>query len=250
MTRASFEAQARHQPGRGAVHRHARPGSPGHPALRADLVGRQHHQLGDAALEHPHRAADEPVGHVQRRPRRRRLRGPGPRSGALRALGAGLLPQSAHGDELLEGRRHRQRALAAPGGDAAGAPPRSRCATGCCPTCGAVRARARPLHEPIIRPTFYDFPDDEHVFRRQRRFHARRRAARRAGGARRGDDAPASTCPRGRRRGSTSTPVHASRPARCTRSPRRCPHCPCSPDRARRFRSRPASQAGIAMTTR
>ena len=51
---------------------------PRHPALCADLVRRQHHQLGDAALEHPHRPADEPVGHVQRRPRRRRLR----RSGA------------------------------------------------------------------------------------------------------------------------------------------------------------------------
>ncbi len=56
-----------------------RAGPPGHPALRADLVGRQHHQLAHAALEPAHGADDEPVGHVQHRPRHRRLLRPGAR---------------------------------------------------------------------------------------------------------------------------------------------------------------------------
>ncbi len=113
MTRATCEAQARAPPGRARVHGHAR-GPARHPALRADLVGRQHDELAHAALEHPHGPDDEPVGHVQHRPRRRRLPRPGARRRAARALGAERRVQPALHHELVEGGRRGQHAVAAP----------------------------------------------------------------------------------------------------------------------------------------
>ena len=65
-------------PGRACFHRHACRSS-GHPALRADMVGRQHDELAHAALESAHGPHDEPVRHVQYRSRHRRIRGPVPR---------------------------------------------------------------------------------------------------------------------------------------------------------------------------
>jgi len=53
---------------------HRQPGwATGHSALCAKLVWRQQHQLGELALEHSDRAADEPVGPVQHRSRCWRL---------------------------------------------------------------------------------------------------------------------------------------------------------------------------------
>lgn len=67
MTRASYEAQLEHRPGRTAL-----PDQPcrraGPAALRADLVGRQPYIVGHAALQYPHGTLHEPRGILQCRP--------------------------------------------------------------------------------------------------------------------------------------------------------------------------------------
>ncbi len=116
MTEATAETATRVEARRAHLHDHAR-GRTRHSAHGANLVGRQHHQLAHAALESAHGADDEPVGHVQHRPRHRRLLRADARRGVADPLDAGLLPRAAHDHELVEGRRQRQHALAAPRSD-------------------------------------------------------------------------------------------------------------------------------------
>ena len=65
----------------------------------------------------------------------------------------------------LEGRRQRQHAVAAPGGDA-DHPRRGRAApeADALPLHAAAGARARE-HLPVLRPTFFDFGDDPRLAR-------------------------------------------------------------------------------------
>ena len=104
--------------GRARLHDHAR-GLAGYRALRADVERRQHDELAHAALEPADGADDGPVGHVQHRPRHRRLRRAHARRRAARPLDAGVRAESALHHELVEGRRQRQHAVAASRGDRA-----------------------------------------------------------------------------------------------------------------------------------
>jgi hypothetical protein len=73
MTRASFEAQARHAHGGEPVFSVTRAGPPGLQRYAQTWSGDNTTSWETPALEHPHRLADVAVGHVQHRPRRRRF---------------------------------------------------------------------------------------------------------------------------------------------------------------------------------
>jgi alpha-glucosidase len=137
-----------------------RAGPPGPAALCADLDRRQHHQLGHCALEPAHRPADEPVGHVQHRPRRRRFRRPHTRPELfVRWVQACCLnPRMVMNSWKADGTTNVPWLHPEVTPHVAAA---IRLRYLLMPYLWSLFEQAHHHHAPIIRPTFYDFPDDD-----------------------------------------------------------------------------------------
>jgi alpha-glucosidase (family GH31 glycosyl hydrolase) len=82
--------------------------------LCADLVGRQLHVVGDAALQPQDGPGARAVGRIEHRARHRRISRPGAGRRFVSALDSVRYPDAALKHSLMERRRHRQRTVDAP----------------------------------------------------------------------------------------------------------------------------------------
>ena len=163
MTRATAEAQAAHRPDE-RVYTVTRAGPPGIQRYAQTWSGRQHDELAHAALEPAHGADDEPVRHVQHRPRCRRLQRAGAGRRIARALGAERRVQPALHHELVEVGRRSEHAMAASRGDGADSRGDPLSLPPDAVSVHAVPARRTSAANRSCGPLCYEFEDDPRAF--------------------------------------------------------------------------------------
>ena len=149
---------------RARVHRHAR-GAAWNPALRADVVWRQHDELAHAALEPPHGSDDEPLRHIQHRATTSAA-SPGPSRMPellVRWVQSGMFSPRFIMNSWKVGRRD-EHAVAASREYCRSFATGYGCATGCCRISTRSTGGRRNSASRCCGPTFYDFEQDMQTF--------------------------------------------------------------------------------------